>query len=209
MASLAKSVLMAGVFLAGAMAVPAVLQAQDGRHAYAQVSGEATPPLGWVEFCGTREGRRDCEVTQLRSADAVLDERRWRELLTINATVNRDIEPVTDIDHWGVAERWSYPTDGRGDCEDYVLEKRRQLIAAGWHRQSLLITVVRDKKGDGHAILTVKTDRGDFILDNQEPKVKLWTETGYRFIKRQSQEHPNRWVSLGNVDTNIITARSR
>ena len=66
----------------------------------------------------------------------------------------------------------------------------------------------RAPSGDGHAVLMVRTDRGDFILDNQEQKVKLWTETGYRFIKRQAQENPNRWVSLGNVDTAIITANS-
>jgi predicted transglutaminase-like cysteine proteinase len=204
-----KTVLVASAILVAVVAPMATAKAQDSRIAYAQVSGEASPPIGWVQFCSTMEGRNDCEVPVLRSADAPLDERRWRELLNINATVNRDIEPMTDIDHWGVAERWSYPTDGRGDCEDYALEKRRQLIAAGWNRQSLLITVVRDKKGDGHAVLTVKTDRGDFVLDNQETKVKLWTETGYRFIKRQSQEHPNRWVSLGNVDTKVFTANVR
>ena len=87
-----------------------------------------------------------------------------------------------------------------------MLEKRKRLIEAGWPRQALLVTVVRDRKGDGHAILTVKTDRGDFVLDNQEPRVKAWTETGYRFVKRQSAEHPNKWVSLGGVDPGIITA---
>jgi predicted transglutaminase-like cysteine proteinase len=184
-------------------------QAQETNVAYAQISGDATPPIGWMQFCAERENRRDCDAPQLKSLNAELDERRWRELLTINAKVNRDIEPVTDIDHWGVAERWSYPTDGKGDCEDYVLEKRRRLMDAGWPRQSLLITVVRDKKGDGHAVLTVKTDRGDFVLDNQEQKVKLWTDTGYKFIKRQSQESVSRWVGLGNVDTAIITAKNR
>ncbi len=68
---------------------------------------------------------------------------------------------------------------------------------------------MRDKKGDGHAVLMVRTDRGDFILDNQEPKVLLWTETGYKFIKRQSLENPNRWVSLGNVDTMVMTSANR
>ncbi len=121
--------------------------------------------------------------------------------------MNRAIEPITDMDHWGVAERWNYPTDGKGDCEDYVLEKRKRLIDAGWPRQALLVTVVRDKKGDGHAVLLVRTDRGDFILDNQEAKVKIWTDTGYRFVKRQSAENPNRWVSLGNVDTKTLTAQ--
>jgi predicted transglutaminase-like cysteine proteinase len=177
--------------------------------AFAQHGQEATPPIGWVEFCQQPEHRADCAVQPLQRADADLDEKRWRDLLAINTRVNREVEPVTDMDHWGVAERWSYPTDGKGDCEDYVLEKRKRLMAIGFQRQSLLITVVRDKKGDGHAVLLVRTDRGDFVLDNQEQKVKLWTETGYKFVKRQSQENPNRWVSLGNVDTTVFTAKNR
>ena len=68
-----------------------------------------------------------------------------------------------------------------------MLLKRRMLMQAGWPREALLITVVRDKKGDGHAVLTVKTDKGEFILDNQDEQILLWSETGYRFVKRQSQ----------------------
>jgi len=177
--------------------------------AYAEAGEDTAAPIGWHLFCLERSSRADCVAPVLKAAVADLDERRWRELLAVNARVNREIEPITDMDHWGVAEKWSYPTDGKGDCEDYVLEKRRRLMAAGFPRQTLLITVVRDRKGDGHAVLMVRTDRGDFILDNQEPKVLLWTETGYRYIKRQSQESPNRWVSLGNVDTSILTASNR
>ncbi len=61
-----------------------------------------------------------------------------------------------------------------------MLEKRRRLIDAGWPRQALLVTVVRDRKGDGQAVLTVKTERGDFVLDNQDPRVRAWTDTGYK-----------------------------
>ena len=91
----------------------------------------------------------------------------WRDLVRVNKWVNETIKPITDMDHWGVIEKWSLPTDGYGDCEDYVLLKRKMLIDAGWPREALLITVVRDKKGEGHAVLTVKTDKGEFVLDNQ------------------------------------------
>jgi predicted transglutaminase-like cysteine proteinase len=179
--------------------------ALDNRdHAYAVVGGNASRPIGWVQFC--QEEPHQCDGPRMRAVDVVLDQDRWRELVRINARVNREVEPVTDEEQWGVVERWSMPYSGQGDCEDYVLEKRDRLMAAGWPRQSLLVTVVRDKKGDGHAVLTVKTDRGDFILDNQNPKVLAWTRTGYQYIKRQSQEDPNRWVSLGGVDTQMMTA---
>jgi predicted transglutaminase-like cysteine proteinase len=198
-----------GLIVGAAIVAAGEAAAQSRLMAFAEHSEESAPPIGWHQFCQEAIHRADCAVSGLKAANADLDDRRWRDLLAINAKVNREVEPVTDMDHWGVAEKWSYPTDGKGDCEDYVLEKRKRLMSAGFPRQSLLITVVRDKKGDGHAVLMVRTDRGDFILDNQEQKVKLWTETGYRFIKRQSQENPNRWVSLGNVDTAIVTANSR
>jgi predicted transglutaminase-like cysteine proteinase len=116
---------------------------------------------------------------------------------------------MTDLDHYGVVEKWAYPDDGYGDCEDYVLLKRRLLVDAGWPRQALLITVVRDLKGDGHAVLTVKTDRGEFILDNQQADILLWSDTSYRYVKRQSQSDPNVWVSLGDPRPATATATSR
>jgi predicted transglutaminase-like cysteine proteinase len=176
----------------------------DRETAYAIAGGNASRPIGWVQFCDDEPSA--CNGPRLRAVDVVLDEERWRELVRINARVNREVEPVTDEEQWGVVERWSMPYSGQGDCEDYVLEKRERLMNAGWPRQALLVTVVRDRKGDGHAVLTVKTDRGDFILDNQNPKVVAWTKTGYQYIKRQSQEDPNRWVSLGGVDTGVMTA---
>ena len=128
----------------------------------------------------------------------------WRDLLKVNRWVNETVKPMTDMDHWGVIEKWSLPTDGYGDCEDYVLLKRKMLIDAGWPREALLITVVRDKKGEGHAVLTVKSDKGEFILDNQNENVVAWTETGYRFVKRQSQSDPNVWVSLGDTRPAVV-----
>jgi predicted transglutaminase-like cysteine proteinase len=113
------------------------------------------------------------------------------------------------MDHWGMIDRWNYPDDGYGDCEDYVLLKRRMLMQAGWPRQALLITVVRDHNDEGHAVLTVKTDKGEFILDNQTQDILLWSETGYHFIKRQSQTDPNVWVSLGDPRPALATAASR
>jgi predicted transglutaminase-like cysteine proteinase len=117
----------------------------------------------------------------------------------INRQVNASIQPVSNLAHWGtIVDHWDYPTDGKGDCKVYALEKRKLLIAESFPRQALLMTIVKDLNGHGHAILTVKTNRGDFILDNMNDEVKLWDRTGYRFVKRQSQEDPNVWVSIGD-----------
>jgi predicted transglutaminase-like cysteine proteinase len=141
--------------------------------------------------------------------DVVLTAKRWNDLVRVNKLVNKTIKPLSDLKHWDVVERWSYPDDGYGDCEDYVLLKRRMLMQAGWPRQALLITVVRDKRGDGHAVLTVKTDKGEFILDNQNGEVLVGADSGYRFVKRQSQSDPNIWVALGDPRPASATATSR
>lgn len=168
------------------------------------IGGSTSPPIGFVQFC--RDNPEDCVNREHARTSIQLTEASWRTIVKINAEVNRDIIPVTDAEHWGVPEHWDYPDDGKGDCEDYVLEKRKRLVKAGFPVQTLLITVVRDQKGDGHAVLTVKTDRGDFVLDNQAGKILAWKETGYRFIKRQSDENPVRWVSLGGIDTGTVAA---
>ena len=129
--------------------------------------------------------------------DIVLTSKTWDDLVKVNNWVNETIKPVTDMEHWGVVERWNLGEDGYGDCEDYALLKRKMLVQAGWPREALLMTVVRDKKGEGHAVLTVKTNRGEFILDNQEAEVLAWNKTGYKFVKRQSQADQNTWVALG------------
>jgi len=174
---------------------------------YVAVGEHARAPIGWVEFC--TENPRECATGRTAARDVVLTPQAWSSLMRINDWVNQSIKPITDQDHWGVVEKWSYPDDGYGDCEDYVLLKRRMLVEAGWPREALLVTVVRDKKGEGHAVLTVKTDKGEFVLDNQEDRVLLWSETGYRFVKRQSQSDQNTWVSLGDPRPAMATAATR
>ena len=177
------------------------------RALYVAVGEAARAPIGWIEFCN--ENSRECKTQKTAARDIVLSNQTWTSLVRVNDWVNKSIKPITDMDHWGVVEKWSYPDDGYGDCEDYVLLKRRMLVEAGWPREALLITVVRDKKGEGHAVLTVKTDKGEFILDNQEDRVLLWSETGYRFVKRQSQSDQNTWVSLGDPRPAPSTASAR
>jgi predicted transglutaminase-like cysteine proteinase len=201
-----KSKAVLGAALAAAMIAMfgAPSAAATERAIYVSIGGQARPPIGWVEFCN--EHAKECATAVSEPRDVVLTSKVWKDLVRVNRWVNESIKPVTDMDHWGVVERWSYPDDGQGDCEDYVLLKRRMLMQAGWPREALLITVVRDKKGDGHAVLTVKTDKGEFILDNQAEEILLWSETGYRFVKRQSQSNPNAWVSLGDTRPAVSTA---
>lgn len=158
-------------------------------------TGLTSHPIGWEGFC--RKNAAACRLRDERPGIVMLDAETWSLIVKTNIDVNAAITPMSDDDHWGVAESWDFPDDGYGDCEDYVLEKRRQLHAAGLPLAALMITVVRDLEGAGHAVLTVRTDRGDFILDNKRNRILLWSQTGYGFIKRQANLNPMRWVSLG------------
>lgn len=184
------------VFVAawGGLAKDASAQSSPRRVASLHAGAMTAPPIGWVQFCS--ENAVDCAQRSPVARTLVLNSTVFAQLVRVNLQVNREIEQVSDQDHFGVEEYWTYPVDGKGDCEDLVMEKKRRLIALGVPREALLITVVRDLAGDGHAILTVVTDRGDYVLDNFSNEVKLWHETGYRFIKRQAQTDPNQWVSL-------------
>jgi predicted transglutaminase-like cysteine proteinase len=177
------------------------------RLTHVPVSGVTRPPIGWIELCARQPG--ECTGVMMPLRDFVLTPKRWNDLVRVNKLVNETIKPLSDLEHWGVVERWSYPDDGYGDCEDYVLLKRRMLIQSGWPREALLVTIVRDKKDEGHAVLTVTTDKGDYVLDNQNEHILLWWKTGYRFVKLQSRSDPNVWVWVSNPGRAIATATSR
>ncbi|MGE3067416.1 MAG: transglutaminase-like cysteine peptidase [Hyphomicrobiaceae bacterium] len=159
----------------------------------------AQPPYGFVLFCNRMP--RECADTSLVEQRMPADPDRLSELDTVNRAVNREIEPATDMEIYGQTEYWTIPTD-RGDCEDYALLKRKRLIARGWPASALLMTVVRDEKGEGHAVLTARTQIGDLILDNKNDEVKPWYRTPYRYVMRQSYLDPRVWMSLDPAQAN-------
>ena len=176
-------------FIVGAFAQ----QASASPAAVMRVIGKANPPIGHYEFCQTSQS--ECQPTSLDNGPMKLTEERWKTMLDVNYTVNTTITPMTDMEIYGVEERWAYPTTV-GDCEDFVLLKRKMLMNKGFSASNLLITVVLQPNGEGHAVLTVRTDRGDFVLDNMRNKVMNWSETEYTYLKRQDTANPGRWVKI-------------
>jgi predicted transglutaminase-like cysteine proteinase len=165
--------------------------------------GVTSQPIGHFEFCKTHAS--ECDIRSEDKGPEPMSGDLWRKIVGVNTSVNASVEPMTDIDIYGKDEAWNYPK-GFGDCEDYVLEKRRLLIADGIPVSDLLITVVRKPDGEGHAVLTVRTDAGDFILDNLSGKVRSWEETGYRFLKRQASTNTGRWVSIRGGESTRVGA---
>lgn len=161
--------------------------------AFAPTLGPTAIPIGHAEFCKVH--RDECGPFDSIEEVATLTEERWNELVRINNRFNNEIIPITDQELYQVGEFWTYP-DGYGDCEDFVLAKRRALIEQGWSPSALLIAVVRERSGAGHAVLMVRTDRGDLVLDNQDSRIRVWNETPYQFVKRQSQVNAGDWVLI-------------
>lgn len=183
----------------------------------AMVEGQAArPPIGYIGFC--LRNRQDCEpAADITTASAgtvstqnlpavALTATKWAELNEVNSYFNKTVRPVNDIDLVQKIEWWSYAINSAGDCEDYVLEKRRALIARGWPADALLITVVRQWNGEGHAVLTVVTDKGDLVLDNMAMGIVSFDKAPYSWLMRQSRQHPMHWVKLNGEGTSARTA---
>lgn len=165
--------------------------------------GTAKPVAAWTVMCGRYPG--ECGVDVSQPTMIALNPAVWRTLASVNRRVNARIKPITDIAHWGVVDRWDYPDDGFGDCEDFQLLKRRMLVERGLPRRALRMTVVIDDIGEGHAVLMVRTNRGDLILDNKTNAILSGTRTGYTFVKREGQDGMG-WVSLNGVTSPVTTA---
>ena len=161
---------------------------------FARVHGSATAPAGYLQFCA--DSPRECFANDTRRERVKATPARLAELDLINRLVNSQIAPVEDIEQYGREEVWTLATTGRGDCEDYVLVKRKRLIAMGWPPSALLITVVLDENNQGHAVLTARMSLGDVVLDNKHNELVGWSDTPYTYIMRQSYLDPNSWVSL-------------
>jgi predicted transglutaminase-like cysteine proteinase len=158
-----------------------------------ETGGLTSQPIGHYEFC--KANPAECSIRLNDTGPLHLTSAVWQELVNVNVAVNAAVKPMNDFDLYGKDEVWAYP-HGAGDCEDYVLEKRRDLMLKGISLTDLLITVVRKPDGEGHAVLTVRTDAGDYILDNLNDTVKPWDTTGYRYLKRQAATHTGRWVTI-------------
>lgn len=171
----------------------AITVGQDASSPFMRIYGQSLPPIGHIGFC--KQFPSDCERNGPKRVRMDLTHDRKSDLLTVNDLVNRMIRPVSDMKLYGRIEHWTYPTS-RGDCEDYVLLKQRLLIERGWPASSLLITVVRDENNEGHAILTARTSKGDYLLDNKRNEIMTWNDSPYTFVKRQSGRDPKIWVSL-------------
>ena len=196
----AAAVLAATLSQTSALAIADSLPEWRGGEAQMRTGPVTTQPIGHWTFC--KSAPEECRAGA-RRRPAPLTTTRWIAVNEVNALVNDVIAPRTDAEMHGIPELWSYP-EVEGDCEDYVLLKRRMLIERGFRPANLLITVVRKPDGEGHAVLTVRTDRGDYVLDNLSDRVRHWSDTPYRYLKRQASYHAGRWVDIEHGTASMV-----
>ena len=202
-AALAALIVAAVLICAGQAAQAQSLASLPANSAPAAVTGDARPVFGWIDFCRRHPG--ECAVDGNDQAKVIMSPEVWRMILMVNRRVNQRIKPITDKAHWSVVDRWDFPDDGHGDCEDYQLLKRKILRERGLPQRAMRMTVVIDELNEGHAVLMIRTDRGDYILDNKTNAVLPWDQTGYVYVKREGQES-TAWTSLGGVASPVATA---
>ena len=157
--------------------------------------GGVRGPRGYERFC--RQDPRYCAPPKKRHPGATVraSQTLIKQLEAFNRSVNAEFEPALDRTIYGVSDHWTFPTR-HADCEDYVLAKQARLLKAGWPREALLIGVVVGEESPFHAVLIVRTSKGELVLDNMTDEVRDWRDTGYRWVIRQSSTRPERWVRI-------------
>ncbi|MGN6149823.1 MAG: transglutaminase-like cysteine peptidase [Rhizomicrobium sp.] len=169
--------------------------AQGADASTAMPIGAATEaPSGYLAFCARQPA--ECAEPADAPNTVALDTDTWSTLEQVNAAYNAAIQPEEDAVHYGRVDYWTIPADGFGDCEDYALAKRKALIAVNFSPRALRIAVARSKTGEPHAVLTVATDHGDYVLDNLTNAVLPWAETKLAWIARQAPDQQAAWTSF-------------
>ena len=154
----------------------------------------ARAPSGYVGYCNRNP--QDCALHPGQPDRIALSAELWAKLQKVNLVVNAAVRPEADQEHYGVADYWTVPEDGAGDCEDYVLAKRKMLVLLGVPEPALRITVVLDHGTVRHAVLTVATDRGDLVLDSLKDEILATGQADYVWVERQDRDSNTGWAAL-------------
>ncbi|WIY27073.1 transglutaminase-like cysteine peptidase [Parasedimentitalea psychrophila] len=158
-------------------------------NAYLTATIQLPPPSGAKALC--RQYSWACEGSN--SANLTYPQ-EWRLIRTINANVNARTRSISDQSQYNRAELWALPTQRGGDCEDFALLKKRELIRRGVDPRKLLLATVLDRRRNAHAVLVYRSENGDLVLDNLTNKIRSWKDTRYLFLRMQNPQLPSAWV---------------
>ncbi|MGY4615530.1 putative transglutaminase-like cysteine proteinase [Bradyrhizobium sp. USDA 4472] len=175
---------------AGLLGMPMGLQAAIQ---HIKFENPTMPPFAFLQFCVRYED--ECRKRPIfRGGPVKLTEERLAELKQVNQSVNREIIP--ERNELGLlAEKWLINPD-RGDCNDYAVSKRHELLSRGWPARALLLSEVVVSSGEHHLILVVRTNGGDLVLDNLTPQIRPWSRVPYRWVRIQTPTHHRLWATI-------------
>lgn len=146
----------------------------------------ALAPLEYVRFCMSYA--QQCRAGEPNAVIALTPDMR-AAIERVNREVNSKIRPTQDTAPWRINPAY-------GNCNDYVVSKRHELMAMGLPASALLIATARTAAGEGHLLLIVQTDQGNLVLDNLASEIRPTRDTSYAWIKRQSASDPRVWEKM-------------
>lgn len=157
-------------------------------------------PMAYTMFCmrysdecgGVRRPRMI-----FRGGATRMTRERMAELIEVNAAVNRQIVPQHN-DRGLAGEEWLIGP-ARGDCNDYAVTKRHELLARGWPMRNLLLSEVVTSWGEHHLVLVIRAKGGDVVLDNLNAQIRNWSRATYRWVRMQTPANPNHWASIAQI----------
>lgn len=172
--------------LSGALMASTSALAQSPIFELADEPTKVNTPVGYIEMC--RDDGTLC-IDDYAVSDKTIKIAVTPELWTLLKSVNdywndpKVVAPTLDIDNHGVVEKWiPAKRGGKGDCEDIAMAKREQLIRAGLPREALQLTFVIEEQGLGHAVLSVQTQIGTYVLDNRTSQILVWNAAKLNFM---------------------------
>ncbi|MDB5554890.1 MAG: transglutaminase-like cysteine peptidase protein [Rhizobium sp.] len=152
---------------------------------YIQDRQRVAAPFAHVVFC--KDYAAECAKASGPAA-VKLTASAMEELQTVNGDVNAQIvaQDDTENDTWTLFPRF-------GDCDDFAVSKRHELIARGWPAPALRLAIGVTPENEGHMVLVARTSRGDLVLDNRDDRVKPWQDADLTWRSIQSLDDPHVW----------------
>ena len=176
-------------FLFGAIGMVMSAAAATAGNTFLLASVEMPPPNGAKNICAKYDWACGGQVKASLGVEQEL-----ALVKKINTQVNSSVKPASDRGQFRSGDYWSLPTASGGDCEDFALLKKRELVRLGVDHRKLLLATVLDRKRVPHAVLVYRSDRGDLLLDNLTNDIRDWRSSRYIFLRMQNPQNPRSWV---------------
>jgi predicted transglutaminase-like cysteine proteinase len=150
-------------------------------------------PFQHVRFCLRYPS--DCKSNPSENERIDLSTETSELLKRVNHDFNLSIAPMLKSYGSNLEDGWAI-APGSGDCNDYAVTKRHELLENGLPSRALRLSVVKTASGIGHLVLVVVTTKGDLVLDNLTETIRPWQSTDYHWLKIQSATDSKFWYEI-------------